>query len=57
LESLTVNPTATDAKTIAEAKQKKEKLIEQFEAWTKDYNEWLKTVRSKYGLVENTPNQ
>jgi hypothetical protein len=57
LESLPVNPTATDAKTIAEAKQKKEKLIEQFEAWTKDYNEWLKTVRSKYGLVENTPNQ
>lgn len=57
LESLTVNPAATEAKTVAAAKQKKEKLIEQFEAWTKDYNEWLKTVRNKYGLVENTPNQ
>jgi len=54
-KALTVNPSSDDTKTVALAKQKKVKLIQEFGAWTKDYNEWLKTVRSKYGLVDAPP--
>jgi hypothetical protein len=55
LEALTVDPSSDDTKTVALANQKKVKLIQEFGAWTKDYNEWLKTVRSKYGLVGAQP--
>jgi membrane associated rhomboid family serine protease len=55
LEALTVDPSSDDTKSVALANQKKVKLIQEFGAWTKDYNELLKTVRSKYGLVGAQP--
>ena len=39
-----------------EVAQKKSKLIQRFGAWSKDYNEWLKTAGKNYGgLVELQP--
>lgn len=49
LEAENVNPPAGAATTDEETKQKKMSLIQQFNSWAKDYNEWLKTVGKKYG--------
>jgi rhomboid protease GluP len=51
LEAESVNPPAAEATNAEETKQKKIKLIQQFNGWSKDYNEWLKAVGKNYGGV------
>lgn len=56
LESRTLDVPAPTINGTDELKQKKTKLIERFVLWSKDYNEWLKTVGKTYGgLIEVTP--
>jgi hypothetical protein len=47
-----VNPPGA-ANKPEEVSQNKANLIQRFGAWSKDYNEWLKTVGKTYGgLIE-----
>lgn len=56
LESRTLTVPAPANNGAEELKQKKTQLIERFILWSKDYNEWLKTVGKTYGgLVEVPP--
>ncbi|HEU4478626.1 MAG TPA: rhomboid family intramembrane serine protease [Pyrinomonadaceae bacterium] len=53
LEAAGVNPPGAEANKPEEVRQNKAKLIQQFGAWSKDYNEWLRTVGKTYGgLIE-----
>ena len=52
LEAAAVNPQGA-ANKPEEVRQNKTKLIQRFGAWSKDYNEWLKTAGKTYGgLIE-----
>ncbi|HJU61742.1 MAG TPA: rhomboid family intramembrane serine protease, partial [Candidatus Binatia bacterium] len=59
LEAATINQAEPEgAKVEAEVNQKKAKLIQRFSAWSKDYNDWLRTVGKTYGGVfEVKPNE
>lgn len=55
LEAKTLNAPGAPANDVEELKEKKTKLIKGFVLWSKDYNEWLKTVGKTYGgLTEVT---
>ena len=55
-EAATLNHPEAATNKANETKQKKSQLIQQFGAWAKEYNEWLKTVGKKYGrLTEAAP--
>jgi rhomboid protease GluP len=57
LEAEAVNPPGAEASEAEEVRQKKSKLIQRFSAWSKDYNEWLKTVGKTYGALIELPSE
>lgn len=55
LEAGALRQQTAEAMKPEEVSQKKSKLIQQFGAWSKDYNEWLKTVGKNYGGLTEQP--